>query len=74
LNAQAENLNLYMEDLQTLVLGTVRESVLPGEENDEDYREPPNRGEYVSDDRFNQLKTGYRGAREPYALPPKKRR
>lgn len=74
LNAQAENLNLYMEDLQTLVLGNARESVSTGEDGDDEYMEPPSRGEYVTDDRFNQLKTGYRGAREPYALPPKKKR
>ncbi len=52
LTAQAENLNLYMGDLQTLVLGEHREAAnaaLPAGP-DERFHEPPRRGETIAEE------------------------
>ncbi len=53
LTAQAENLNLYMGDLQTLVLGEHREASNAGSlpaGPDERFHEPPRRGETIAEE------------------------
>jgi methyl-accepting chemotaxis protein len=78
LNAQSENLNLFMDDLQSLALGTIKKPIRYEEERTEDFIAPPDRGEFISDDRFVQLEPRYRRTiterKDPFALPPKKRR
>lgn len=81
LNVQAENLNLYMEDLQKLVLGTSGDIVWYDAERaastEGGFTEPPNRGEIISENiparTRSRSERSIPNRRNPYALPPKKK-
>ena len=80
LNTQAENLNFYMDDLQTLVLGNGKNTLMAVEQeaaSENRFIKPPNRGEVLAEDATSRLGAkpphSFTVRRNPFALPPKRK-